>query len=102
VQGRRQSHRRSFIAELRFWRRDNIRIAPVVKAGGDEIMGITLDLQGLEFALLAADQDLAGTGLDKALYRPGAFMFDIGTRHRILLSWEDGLPHEDVIITWKR
>ncbi len=34
-----------FIAELKFWRRDNIRIAPVVKAGGDEIMGITLDLK---------------------------------------------------------
>ena len=103
LHGRRQSHRRSFIAELKFCRRDNIRIAPVVKAGGDEIMGITLDLQGLEFALLAADQDLAGTGLDKALYRPGAFVFDMnGTRHRIQLSWEDGLPHEDVIITWKR
>jgi hypothetical protein len=85
------------------WRHENIRIAPVVKVGGDEIMGMTLDLQGLEFALLAADQDLAGTGLDKALYRPRAFVFDMnGTRHHILLSWEDGLPHEDVIITWKR
>ena len=67
-----------------FWRRDNIQIAPVVKTGGDEIMGITLDLQGLEFALLAADHDVTGTGLDKALYRPAAFVFDMdGTRHRI-------------------
>ena len=55
-----------------FWRHENIRIAPVVKAGGDEIMGVTLDLQGIEFTLLAAGHDLAGTGLDKALYRPGA------------------------------
>ena len=76
-----------------FWRRDHIRIVPVVMAGDDKIMGITLDLQGLEFALLAADQDLAGTGLDKALYRPGALEFDMnGNRHRIQLSWEDGLP----------
>jgi hypothetical protein len=86
-----------------FWRRDNIQIAPVVKTGGDEIMGITLDLQGLEFALLAADHDVTGTGLDKALYRPAAFVFDMGgSRHRIQLSWEDGLPHQDVIITWKK
>jgi hypothetical protein len=86
-----------------FWRRDNIQIAPVVKTGGDEIMGITLDLQGLELALLAADHDVTGTGLDKALYRPGAFVFDMGgTKHRIELSWEDGLPHQDVIVTWKK
>ena len=86
-----------------FWRSDNIQIAPVVKAGSDEIVGITLNLQGLEVALLAADHDLAGTGLDKALYRPGAFVFDMnGTRHRIQLSWEDVQPHEEVIITWKR
>jgi hypothetical protein len=86
-----------------FWRRDNIQIAPVVKTGGDEIVGITLDLQGLEFALLAADHDVAGTALDKALYRPATFLFDMdGIRHRIQLSWEDGLPHEDVIITWKK
>jgi hypothetical protein len=86
-----------------FWRRDNIQIAPMVKTGGDEIMGITLDLQGLEFAPLAADHDVTGTGLDKALYRPAAFVFDMdGTRHRIQLSWEDGLPHQDVITTWKK
>ncbi|WP_146006687.1 hypothetical protein [Bradyrhizobium forestalis] len=66
-------------------------------------MGITLDIQGLEFALLATDHDINGTGLDKALYRPGAFVFRMGaTTHRIQLSWEDGLSHEDVIITWKR
>ena len=78
-----------------FWRRDNIRIAPVLKTGGDEIIGITLDLQRLEFALLVADHDVTGAGLDKALYRPGAFVFDMGgTKHRIELSWEDGLPHK--------
>jgi hypothetical protein len=87
----------------RFWRRDNIQIAPVVKTGGDEIVGITLNLQGLEFALLATDHDVADTGLDKALYRPAAFDFKIGAAtHRIQLSWEDGLPHENVTITWKK
>jgi hypothetical protein len=61
-----------------FWRRDNIQIAPVVKTGGDEIVGITLDLLGLEFALLATDHDVAATGLDKALYR---------RRQRLILKW---------------
>jgi hypothetical protein len=86
-----------------FYRRDHVQLAPIVRAAGDEVMGITLDIQGLEFALLAADHDITGTSLDKALYRPGAFVFDIGgVRYRIQLSWEDGLSHEDVIITLKR
>jgi hypothetical protein len=86
-----------------FGRQDNVQLAPLVKTGGDEIIGITLDIQGLEFALLAANHDITGTGLDKALYRPGAFVFRMdGTKHRIQLSWEDGLPHQDVIITWKK
>jgi hypothetical protein len=25
-----------------------------------------------------------------------------GTKHRLELLWEDGLHHQDVIITWKR
>jgi hypothetical protein len=59
----------------------------VLKTGGDEIICITLDLQRLEFALLVADHDVTGTGLDKKLYRPGAFVFDMGgTKHRIELS----------------
>jgi hypothetical protein len=62
-----------------------------------------LDIQGLEFGLLAAEHNVTDMGLDKALYRPGAFVFQMGAkRHRIQLSWEDGLHHEDVIITWKK
>jgi hypothetical protein len=36
------------------------------KTGGDEILGITLDLQGLEFALLAAEHDVTNTGLSNS------------------------------------
>jgi hypothetical protein len=86
-----------------FWRREDVKLAPIVKIGSDTVVGITLDIQGLEFALLAADHDITGTGLDKALYRPDAFVFDIaGVKHRIQLSWEDGECHVDVIITWKQ
>ena len=34
----------------------------------------------LRVALLAADHDVTGTGLDKALYRPGALVYPSGNR----------------------
>jgi hypothetical protein len=74
-----------------------------VRSGSDEIMGIILDIEGLEFAVLAADHDITGTRLDKALFRPGALVFDMdGVKHRIQLSWGDGLPHEDVLVRRKK
>ncbi len=86
-----------------FTRADNIQIAPLVKTGGDEIMGIALDLQGLHFALVAAEHDITGTPLKQAPYRPGGFVFRMGTTtHRIQLSWEDRLRHEDVIMEWTK
>ena len=33
-----------------FLRRDGVRLAPIVRSGSDEIMGIILDIEGLEFA----------------------------------------------------
>ena len=64
---------------------------------------LSIDIEGLEFALLAADHDITGTRLDKALFRPGALVFDMdGVKHRIRLSWGDGLPHEDVLVRRKK
>jgi hypothetical protein len=86
-----------------FTRTDTIQIAPLVKLGADEIVGIVLDLQGLHFALVAEEHDIAGTALKDALYRPGGFIFHVGdATHRIRLSWEDGLRHEDVIMEWTK
>lgn len=82
-----------------FTRADTIQIAPLVRPGVDEIVGMALDLQGLHFALVAAEHDIAGTALKEALYRPGGFAFGMGaSTHRIQLSWEDGLRHEDVLM----
>jgi hypothetical protein len=72
-----------------FWRRHNIQIAPVVKTGGDEIMGITLDLQGLAFALLAADHNVASAGLDKAYALQG--------RRPCLRHGRDQTPHSALV-----
>lgn len=56
-------------------------------------MGITLDLQCLEFALLVGDHDVTSTGFDKAIYSPSALICGMGeTAHRITLSWEDCFP----------
>ncbi|WP_139861947.1 hypothetical protein [Bradyrhizobium ivorense] len=84
-----------------FMRADNLQIAPLLKAGSEELVGIALDIQGLHFALVAADHDLAGTRLTHALYRPAGFVFRIGAAiNRVFLSWEDGLRHESVIMEW--
>lgn len=86
-----------------FRQRHDVQMAPLIRRGTDELLGITLDMQGLALAILAADQDTAGTGLDRAFYRPSAIVFDMGdVRHRIRLSWEDALPHDEVTLTWKR
>jgi hypothetical protein len=85
-----------------FTQRADVQLAPLVRKGTDELVGITLDIQGMALALLATDHDTTGTGLDKAFCRPAAFVFDMGgIRHRIRLSWEDALHHEEVILTLK-
>jgi hypothetical protein len=86
-----------------FKQREDVQLAPIIEKNGAGIVGITLNIQGLEFALLASEHDVRGTGLDKAIYRPDALEFNMaGLRHRIQLSWEDATPHQDVLITWQR
>ncbi|WP_316186329.1 MULTISPECIES: hypothetical protein [unclassified Bradyrhizobium] len=83
----------------RFTQRSDVKMFPLLRRETQEIIGITVDIQGL--GLLATDHDVEGAGLDKAFYRPGALVFDMGgVRHRIRLSWEDGISHFDVLLTW--
>jgi hypothetical protein len=86
-----------------FTRRNTLDLAPLVRDGSDEIVGILMNIQGFEIALIAGDHDITGTGLEKALYRPGALIFEIGkVRHTIQMSWEDGLDHTGVTIGLKK
>jgi hypothetical protein len=87
----------------RFTQRADVQLAPLIRSGTEELIGITLDIQGMALALLATEHDTSGTGLDKAFYRPSALVFDIGdVRHAIRLSWEDARSHEEVVLTLTR
>jgi hypothetical protein len=82
--------------------RESIQFAPILKRGTEEVVGITTDIQGFQVGLLAADHVIAGTGLDKAVYRPRRLIFKMGRlTHTIDFSWNDNLPHMYVTITWK-
>lgn len=86
----------------RFTRRDNLELAPLILRGSDEVVGIWMDIQGLHVGLLATKRDIAGTGFDKAVFRPGRLIFQMARlTHTIQLSWEDKLQHTDLTITWQ-
>jgi hypothetical protein len=86
----------------RFTRRDNFELAPLILRGSDDVVGIWMDIQGLHVGLLATEQDIAGTGFDRSVYRPGRYIFQMAhLTHTIQLSWNDKLPHIDLTMTWQ-
>jgi hypothetical protein len=83
-----------------FTRKDEFQLAPITKKDNDQLAGIITDIQGFQIGLLATHDPIKGTGLDKAVYRPGKLVFDLGkVRHSIQLCWEDTLPHMTITIT---
>jgi hypothetical protein len=83
--------------------RETLELAPILKRGTEEVVGITTNIQGFQIGVLATDHDITGTGLDKAVYRPGRLIFKMEhLTHVIEMCWDDDLPHMDVTITWKR
>jgi hypothetical protein len=85
----------------RFWQKRNIEIAPLLVRGSNDIVGMSIDIQGMQIGVLAADHDIAGTGFDRAIYRPQRLIFKMGNlTNTIQLSWEDTLSHMDITLTW--
>lgn len=83
-----------------FTQRSDIQVAPLMRLDGD-LIGLMMDIRGLALGLLATPHDIATTEFGKAFYRPSALVFDMaGVRHRIVLSWEDGQQHVEVVLTW--
>jgi hypothetical protein len=75
-------------------------ITPISKRSTGEVVGIIAKIRGLKFVLLAADHPIAGTNIDKTIYRPGRIVFENrATVSTIELSWEDRLAHDDCICT---
>jgi hypothetical protein len=84
-----------------FTRKDEFQLAPIIREGNDQLAGILTDIQGFHIGLLATDHSIKGTGMDKAIYRPGKLVFDLGrVTHSIQLCWEDALDHITIMIAW--
>jgi hypothetical protein len=87
----------------RFRRQDSFHLAPLSRIGSKEIAGLLADLQGMHTALLALDQPMAGSPLEKSGYRPGRIEFVLGDiQHQILLSWDDELEHGHMTLSWEK
>jgi hypothetical protein len=87
----------------RFRRQDIFHLAPLSLIGSKEIAGLIADLQGLHIALLAINRPIAGSPLEKSGYRPGRIDFALGdARHTIFLSWDDGLEHGQMRLSWEK
>lgn len=74
-----------------FTREDNFHLAPITKIDTHEIAGLQVKIQGISFSFFALAPDVVkNSPLEKALYRPGKLIFDIGkVTNSIELSWED-------------
>lgn len=82
--------------------RQTLQFSPLLVRETNDTVGILTDIQGLQLGILVAEHDVIGTGLDKAVYRPGSFTFRMAqVTNRIDLSWDDGLPHMDFTLTWR-
>jgi hypothetical protein len=80
-----------------FTQNANFAFGPIIMRDTMEIVGLLTDIQGLHISLLAADQPIQGTGLDRGFYRPGKLIFKLGdVTHSIQISWEDGLRHDEI------
>jgi hypothetical protein len=85
----------------RFWQKPTIELQPLLVRGSGDIVGMSIDIQGMQIGVLAAEHDIVGTGFDRAIYRPRSLIFKMGNlTNAIQLSWEDTLPHMDITLTW--
>ena len=80
-----------------FTQNANFAFGPIIMRDTMEIVGLLTDIQGFHISLLAANQPIQGTGLDRGFYRPGKLTFKLGdVTHSIQISWEDELKHDEI------
>ena len=82
-----------------FTQKAALSFGPILMIDTNEIVGFLSDIQGFHVSLLAADQNIEGTGLERGFFRPGKLIFKLGdVTHSIQFSWQDELDHEDVTL----
>jgi hypothetical protein len=82
---------------------NRFQLSPLYGASNDIIAGLTAEILGLDFLVMVEPPDMAKSpSLRTAVFRPCEFTISIGsTKNRISLSWEDGLRHSPVHLTFK-
>jgi hypothetical protein len=87
----------------KFTRQDVFSLAPLLIPGTNEIAGLVVDVQGLQFGMLAVDTPTKGTRFQNAIYRPGILSFKLGhLTHKIEMSWDDAKGHGEMELTGQR
>jgi hypothetical protein len=80
-------------------RSDDLNIGPLMTIDRDEIAGVTMQLQGLWFGVLAVDRPITGTLLEGAIYRPASIIYNYGAWKSIIqFSWDDTATHDEVVL----
>ncbi len=86
-----------------FTRQDAFSLAPLLIPDTNEIAGLVVDVQGLQFGMLAADTPIKGTRFENAIYRPGALSFKLRhLSHNVKMSWDDTNEHGEMVLTLRK
>jgi hypothetical protein len=80
---------------------NHIQLGPLYGLESDVIAGLTANILGLSFLLMAERPDMAKSpSLQTAVYRPGSISVTVGeTINMIDISWDDKIAHSPVSLT---
>jgi hypothetical protein len=82
--------------------RNHFQLAPLYGLDNDVIAGLTANILGLQFLLMAEPPDMAKShSLRTAIYRPGSISVTVGAViNRIDISWHDRIAHPPISLTY--
>jgi hypothetical protein len=82
--------------------RNHFQLAPLYGLENDVIAGLTANILGLPFLLMAEAPDMAKSpSLQTAVYRPGSVSVTVGTTiNKIDISWDDKITHPPISLTY--
>jgi hypothetical protein len=82
--------------------RNHIQLAPLCGLENDVIAGLTANILGLSFLLMAEAPDMGKSpSLQTAVYRPGSISVTVGAiTNKIDISWDDKKAHPPISLTY--
>jgi hypothetical protein len=82
--------------------RNHFQLAPLYGLENDVIAGLTANILGLSFLLMAEAPDMVKSpSLQTAVYRPGSISVTVGaTINKIDISWDDKIAHPPISLAY--